>query len=109
MNQKKKSIFFISREKEWELISKLIGIVNNSDFNFENTAVLMVSPDYSATVAMHLAHAWSDRGNSLSIIPIDVAFPDQDWKPFYDKMLFCKNEIKLYSKLICVEAGIIVS
>ena len=50
----RRPLHFITREKEWELLQRLETIVNSSDFNPENTALLMVSPDYSATVAMHL-------------------------------------------------------
>lgn len=107
MNQR--PLFFISREKEWELIQKLLTIVDSSNFDPQTTAVLMVSPDYSATVAMHLSHEWSRYGEILKIIPVDVPYPDEtntntyrhkfryEFQQFYGK----------YKHLVLVEAGII--
>ena len=71
----RRPLFFISREKEFELINKLLTIVDNCKFNPQETVLLMVSPDYSATVAMHLAHAWSVEGEIIPIIPVDVPYP----------------------------------
>jgi hypothetical protein len=98
---------FITREKEWELIQRLETIVDSSDFDPSTTAVIMASPDYSATVAMHLAHAWSRKGEMLSIIPVDVTYPDEDPAPYIQKMLMQGAYIGPYSKLVLIEAGII--
>ena len=83
----RRPLHFITREKEWELIQKLLTVVDNSEFDPSDTAVIMASPDYSATVAMHLAHAWSRKGEMLHIIPVDVTYPDEDSKPYIDKMM----------------------
>ena len=103
----KRPLFFVSREKEWELIQKLLGTVDDSEFSPDTTAVIMASPDYSATVAMHLAHAWSRNGDLLTIIPVDVTFPNEDPKPYIAKMVMQAPDIKPYSKLVLIEAGII--
>lgn len=71
----RRPLHFISREKEWELIQKLLTVVDNSEFDPDTTAIIMASPDYSATIAMHLAHAWSSKGEMLTVIPVDVAYP----------------------------------
>ena len=105
--KERRPLFFISRDKEWELIQKLLGIVDDSNFDPDTTAVIMASPDYSATVAMHLAHAWSRKGESLTIIPVDVTFPDEYCDPYIKKMVSQGPEILKYSKLVLVEAGII--
>lgn len=102
---------FITRDKEWELIQRLVTIVNNSQFHPDTTAVIMASPDYSATVAMHLAHAWSVNGEMIPIIPVDVTYPDE-LSDFYIKKMqtefkWRKWEHVLPSKLVIVEAGII--
>ena len=68
----RRPLHFITREKEWELIQRLQTIVDSSDFHPQTTAVIMASPDYSATVAMHLAHGWSRDGEMLTIVPVDV-------------------------------------
>lgn len=103
----RRPLHFITREKEWELIQRLLTIVDSSDFDPSTTAVIMASPDYSATVAMHLAHAWSRNGEMLPIIPVDVTYPDEDPEPYISKMLMQAPDIRQYSKVVMVEAGII--
>ena len=103
----RRPLHFISRDKEWELINKLLTIVDSSQFNPADTAVLMVSPDYSATVAMHLAHSWSRDGQIIPIIPVDVPYPDEESDDYINKMVMQSAEIRPYSKLVLVEAGII--
>lgn len=104
----RRPLHFITREKEWELIQRLLTIVDNSKFDPTDTAVIMASPDYSATVAMHLAHAWSSNGDMLPIIPIDVTYPNEDSGYYISKM---KHSFSWFStlpkKLVLVEAGII--
>ena len=102
-----RNIKFISREKEYELINRLLTIVDNRTFDPGDTAILMVSPDYSATVAMHLCHAWSKAGNIIKPIAVDVPFPDEQSNIFKTKLLSQQQEIKQYKKLVLVEAGII--
>lgn len=103
----RRPLHFITRDKEWELINRLLTIVNSSDFNPADTAVIMASPDYSATVAMHLAHAWSRNGEMLTIIPVDVTYPDEQPDQYISKMVMQAGDIKPFRKLIMVEAGII--
>ena len=99
---------FITREHELELIQHLETIVDCSTFDPKDTAVIMASPDYSATVAMHLAHSWSTDGEMITIIPVDVAYPDETVLPYIDKFhhdfQWHKNK---YKKFVCIEAGII--
>lgn len=103
----RRPLHFITREKEWELIQRLLTIVDDRDFDPSDTCVIMASPDYSATVAMHLAHAWSRKGEMLTVIPVDVTYPDEDKEPYVNKMLMQAADIKPYSKLVMIEAGII--
>ena len=98
---------FITREKEWELIQRLETIVDSSDFDPDTTAVIMASPDYSATVAMHLAHSWSRKGEMLHIILVDVTYPDESPEPYINKMVMQSGDIRPYRNLVLVEAGII--
>lgn len=100
-------LHFITREKEWELIQRLETLVDSSDFDPSTTAVIMASPDYSATVAMHLAHSWSRRGEMLTIIPVDVTYPDEDPEPYIKKMQIQSGDFRAYKHLVLVEAGII--
>lgn len=103
----RRPLHFITRDKEWELIERLLTIVDNSKFNPQDTAVIMASPDYSATVAMHLAHAWSVGGDMISIIPVDVTYPGEDPQPYIDKMRLQAVDIKPFKHLVMIEAGII--
>lgn len=103
----RRPLHFISREKEWELIQKLLTIVDTTNINPQDTAVLMVSPDYSATVAMVLAHAWSMKGEIVPIVPIEVPYPDEDKYDYIQQMLMQQMDIRKYNKLVLVEAGII--
>jgi hypothetical protein len=102
---KRRPLHFITREKEWELISRLLTIVPDADPS--TTALIMASPDYSATVAMHLAHAFSRDGEMITIIPVDVTYPDETPEKYITKMCNQVKEFKPYKKIIAVEAGII--
>ena len=103
----RRPLHFITRKKESELIQRLLTIVNSRDFDPRDTAVLMVSPDYSATVAMHLAHAWSRDGDIITIIPVDVPYPDETKDDYVKKLEMQQMDIRKYSKLVLIEAGII--
>lgn len=103
----RRPLHFITREKEFELINKLLTIVDNSKYDPDNTVILMVSPDYSATVAMHLAHAWSINGEIIPIIPVDVPYPNEDFASYKDILRSKYLEIDQYERIVCVEAGII--
>ena len=103
----RRPLHFITREKEWELIQRLETLVDSSNFDPETTAVIMASPDYSATVAMHLAHAWSRKGEMLTIIPVDVTYPDEASTPYINKIVMQAGDIRPYKNLVLVEAGII--
>lgn len=98
---------FVTREEEWELIQRLDSIVDSTDFHPLTTAVIMASPDYSATFAMHLAHSWSRAGEMLPIIPVDVTYPDEEATPYIQAMREQKHKITQYKRLVLVEAGII--
>lgn len=104
----RRPLFFISREKEQDLINRLVTMIDTSNINPSDTAIIMASPDYSATLAMHLSHEWSVKGEIIPIIPIDVAYPDEPIVDYVQKFRhdFEWHENK-YKKLILVEAGII--
>lgn len=103
----RRPLHFITRPREWELIQQLLTLVDSSNFDPATTAVIMASPDYSATVAMHLAHAWSRHGDMLPIIPVDVTYPDEQADKYIAKMITQADDIRPYQHLVLVEAGII--
>ena len=103
----RRPLAFINREEEWELIQRLQTIIDVRNCTPNNTAVLMISPDYSATVAMHLAHGWSRDGEILNIIPVNVPYPDEKVDDYRSTLRMQIHDIISYEKLILVEAGII--
>ncbi len=100
---------YITREKEWEAIEKVCSILDkNPTLTPKDAVVAMVSPDYSATAAMHVAHHLSKDGEMLNIIPVEVPFPDEDSEPY--RRTFVKRttyEFYPYKTVILVEAGVI--
>jgi hypothetical protein len=80
--------------------------------NASNALVVMVSPDYSASVAMHLAHGLSKDGEMCDILPIHVPFPDEPVDKYIiraemdlrKQLVFEERE---YEHYVLVEAGVI--
>ena len=103
----RRPLHFITRAREWELIEKLLTIVDSSNFDPKLTCLVMASPDYSGTVAMHLAHAWSSKGEMLTVIPVDVAYPDEDVEQYREKMEKMEEHFSSFRHIVMVEAGII--
>jgi thiamine phosphate synthase YjbQ (UPF0047 family) len=104
----------VSAAKEKKLIVALTNkvIEKYSDVSAENTLVVMVSPDYSATVAMHLAHNLSVHGEMCDILPIHVAYPDEDEYKYVRKAdqdidAWFKFSDVQYKYYLLVEAGVI--
>lgn len=100
----------VTRELEYEMINKMIANLKIlfSELNPKNTVVVMVSPDYSATVAMHVAHALSQDGEMCDLMMVDVPYPDQDKESFVKRLEKQLKEVyKYYQNYVLVEAGII--
>lgn len=95
----------ITREMEWDAIKDLCSQIP-AEFNASNTLVVMVSPDYSGTVAMHVAHHLSFDGEMCDIISVDVPYPDEKVEPFI-KEAFNKFSGLEHENILLVEAGII--
>jgi len=97
---------YIDFLKEHELIQSLLKKLPKVDPY--DTVVLNVSPDYSSTVAMHIAHHLSDEGKMLDMIPVDVPYPGES-KDNY-KIKFKRQTLGLpilYDKIILVEAAVL--
>jgi hypothetical protein len=104
----------VSALKEKKLIVALTNklIEKYPDVSADNTLILMVSPDYSATVAMHLAHNLSKDGEMCDILPIHVAYPDEDVYKYVRKAdadidSWFKFSDAQYKYYLLVEAGVI--
>lgn len=107
--------YFIDATTEAALVIQLCESIKHKypKLSPENTLVLMVSPDYSATAAMHVAHALSKDGEMCEILPIHVPYPDEkNIEPWISKAKndlssfhqFCKIPFENY---LLVEAGVI--
>jgi len=104
----------VSRIDEGHAIVNLLRLFKNKypDVNASNALVVMVSPDYSASAAMHLAHELSYEGEMCDLMCIDVPYPDQDKEQFIEK---ASDDIqrhlefsgKTYNNIVLVEAGVI--
>jgi hypothetical protein len=99
----------IDREAEFDAIQDLAEKFKEKypDVHAGNSLVVMVSPDYSATAAMHLAHELSYEGEMCPIICIDVPYPDEDVMPYRLKAIKRAMSLPLYNNVIFVEAGVI--
>ena len=105
----------VSALKERRLIAELSKkiIEKYPDLTPKNTLVVMVSPDYSATVAMHIAHNLSAEGEMCDILPIQVAYPDETNIESYinkankDLHNFLTFSDTFYTNYLLVEAGVI--
>ena len=96
----------VDRQEEWITIQRVCKALEEYNINPLNTLILNVSPDYSSTISMHVAHHLSSMGEMLEIIPIDVPYPDEDPQPYRDAFI---KKLPLFtkSKLVLVEAAII--
>lgn len=110
----KRNLLYVRDIDEKVLIPRLVDLIKESypELNPENTLVIMVSPDYSATVAMHVAHSLSKNGEMCDILPIHVPYPDEPVEPYLAKAIrdieawfqFVDTQYKNY---VLVEAGVI--
>lgn len=99
---------YITRDKEWEILQKVMMSLDQISIHGGNTLVVNVSPDYSSTVAMHIAHHLSHNGEMCDMLMIDVPYPDEDVEMY---TLAAKQKIskiiKNYQNYLLVEAGVI--
>lgn len=74
------SCLYVSRNEEWDAILELEAAIKAPYFPVihpRNTVILNISPDYSSSVSMHMAHALSKDGDMLDMFSIDVPFPGE--------------------------------
>jgi hypothetical protein len=100
---------YVNRNDEWDALQDVCIQMGRFEdmIHPDNAVVLNVSPDYSSTVAMQLAHYLSKGGEMLNMVAVDVAWPDEDSAKYHKK--FSKQITKLlkYKTVILVEAGVI--
>ena len=103
---------YVSRELEWTVLQELCRKLENLETHPSDTLVVVVSPDYSSTVGMHVAHHLSKDGEMLDMTFIDVPYPDEDKNVYIRQMLDQTNSMGIrkcqhYKKVILIEAGVI--
>lgn len=97
---------FIDHITEYQLIQKLIRKLPAVDPH--TTLVLNVSPDYSSTVSMHVAHHLSQDGKMLDMLAVEVPYPKEDKNSY--QIIFKEQAAKfsaVYSKVILCEAAVL--
>lgn len=96
----------VDRKEEWKTIKKVCKDLEKYNVNPYNGVILNISPDYSSSVSMHIAHHLSYMGEMMQMIHIDVPYPDEDPIPYRNKFI---EKIPLFDKqkIVLVEAGII--
>jgi hypothetical protein len=104
----------VTRQEEGQAIDKLLELFKKKypDVNASNALLVMVSPDYSASVAMHLAHELSYNQEMCDLLSVDVPYPDQEVEDFIKKASddihrYIEFTGKKYENIILVEAGVI--
>jgi hypothetical protein len=99
-------IMYIDFLKEHELIQGLLKRLPRVDPN--DTLVINVSPDYSSTVSMQIAHHLSADGRMLDMFPLDVPYPGES-KDNYQYEFKKGGQIipYRYHKVILVEAAVL--
>ena len=97
---------YIDNLKEYNLIQELFKKLPAVDPY--KTLVLNISPDYSSTVSMQIAHYLSQDGKMLDIEEVDVPFPGENrgYYEQYFKQLTLNFSTK-YDKVILCEAAVL--
>ena len=100
---------YVTREIEWEATQLLAEALDGFVTHPSNTLMVIVSPDYSASIGMHMAHHLSKDGEMLDIAFIEVPYPDQDVNIYIQKFLNSGSlaNYKSYKQVILIEAGVI--
>lgn len=103
---------YVNRDHEWLTIQVVCKGLEEYETSPVNTCVAIVSPDYSATIGMHVAHHLSKMGEMPDILHIEVPYPDESADYYRDKFMDPNNPNGIvsfykYEKVILVEAGII--
>lgn len=96
----------ITIEKEQELLTSLLNQLPCVDPYC--TVVLNISPDYSSTVSMHVAHHLSNHGKMLDIMPVDVPYPKESavaYKINFEAMI--PIILYKYDQVVLCEAAIL--
>ena len=109
-----KKPFYVSQDEEQIQLGRITPVVKKyfPELTAQNTLVVMVSPDYSATVAMHLAHGLSTHREMCDILPIHVPFPGEEVEKYkiraeMDLRNHLAFEGREYENYLLVEAGVI--
>jgi hypothetical protein len=103
---------YVSRDLEWTVLQDLCKGLETLDTHPNKTLIVVVSPDYSATVGMHVAHHLSKDGEMLDLTYLEVPYPKEDVDTYRKQFLNNINPYGVriyqnYENVILVEAGVI--
>jgi hypothetical protein len=103
---------YVSRDLEWTVLQDLCKRLETLDTHPSKTLVVVVSPDYSATVGMHVAHHLSKDGDMLDLTYLEVPYPKEEVDTYRKQFLNNINPYGIriyqnYENVILVEAGVI--
>ena len=100
---------YVTREIEWEAFLSLARALDIYKTHPSNTLMVIVSPDYSSSIGMMMAHHLSKDGEMLDIAFIDVPYPDENVNTYMGKFMTNSSiqKYKKYSQVILIEAGVI--
>ncbi len=103
---------YVSRELEWTILQELCRKLEKLDTHPSKTLMVIVSPDYSATVGMHAAHYLSKDGEMLDIQFLNVPYPGEDVFSYKKTFLDQTNDAGIrsyhnYDNVVLIEAGVI--
>ena len=97
---------YVDHIKEYNLLQSLMQQLPK--VNPYTTLVINVSPDYSSTVAMQIAHYLSDEGKMLDLFELDVPYPGETKEYYLEKFQKEFTEyVSKYDKVILCEAAVL--
>lgn len=100
---------YVTRTIEWEAFENLANALDKFTTHPSDTLMVIVSPDYSSSIGMMMAHHLSKEGEMLNIAFIDVPYPDENVNQYIGR--FCTDgsleKYKKYKQVILIEAGVI--
>lgn len=103
---------YVSRDLEWSVLQEFCKKLEVLDTHPDKTLIVVVSPDYSATVGMHVAHHLSKDGEMLDLTYLEVPYPDETVSDYRAEFLNQLNPYGIriyqnYENVLLLEAGVI--
>lgn len=100
---------YVTRNLEWKAFKNLAKALATYKIHPSDTLMVIVSPDYSSSIGMMMAHRLSKDGEMLDIAFIDVPYPDENVNTYMGKFMTngSLQKYSRYKQVILIEAGVI--